>query len=184
MVFGLVLSELTNPQSPAPASDEITSAYRHTYVIDETPGTSGGRTIRISRSGSAAGAHGGRSGTASVARRSSAPVAHAAQVRRASGVRMARYAVQEGDTLIGIARKVYGPGHERQYRRIFQANQRVLSDEGTVRPGQVLVIPPLSYDWPAPGRPAGTSASSVEPRPRPPSRNATTRRISGTFPVR
>lgn len=155
VVFGLVLSELTNPQSPAPASDEIGSVYKHTYVIDDTPGASGGRTIRVSRIRSAAEAHGGRSGTASPARRSSAPAAHAAQVRRASGDRMARYAVQQGDTLIGIARKVYGPRHERQYRRIFQANQRILSDEGAVRPGQVLVIPPLSHNWPAPGRPAG-----------------------------
>ncbi|MBL7132980.1 MAG: LysM peptidoglycan-binding domain-containing protein [Phycisphaerae bacterium] len=161
VVFGLVLSELTTPESPAPASEQIGSAYRHTYVIDETPGASGGRTIRISRSGSAAEAHSGRSGTASPARRSSAPAAHAAQVRRASGDRMARYAVQQGDTLIGIARKVYGPGHERQYRRIFQANQQVLSDEGTVRPGQVLVIPSLRYNRPAPGRPAGPDFGQI-----------------------
>jgi len=60
---------------------------------------------------------------------------------RAAGPK--RYTVQPNDTLIKIARKVYGRDNWRQYKRIFDANRRTLKAEGVVRPGQVLVIPPL-----------------------------------------
>lgn len=166
VVFGLVLSELTTPQSSAvtPSSDKINRTPKHTYVIDETRGASGERTIRISRSRGAAESRRDRPVAAPAARRRSTPPAQAAQVRRAPTARMARYAVRRGDTLIGIARKVYGPDHERQYKLIFQANRRILSDESAVRPGQVLVIPPLSDNSPASGRTAGAPAESAHPR--------------------
>lgn len=174
VVFGLVLSELTTPESAAvaPASDKINLTPKHTYVIDETRGASGERTVRISRGGIAAESRDDRRGAAPAPRRTGAapaprrrstPPAHAARIRRAPTARIARYAVQRGDTLIGIARKVYGPAHEQQYRRIFQANRRILSDESTVSPGQVLVIPPLSDNSPASGRPAGTPAETRQP---------------------
>ena len=157
VVFGLVLSELTDSEAPVPVSDEIATAYRHTYVIDETPDASGERTVRISRRQAAVQGRGGSGAVPAAARRSGGAAVHAAQVRSAPAQGATRYAVRQGDTLIGIARRVYGPGRERQYRRIFQANRRILSDEGAVRPGQVLVIPPLTYSSPEPA-PTGARA--------------------------
>lgn len=61
------------------------------------------------------------------------------------------YTVQEGDSLIKIAGKVYGVENWRQYKRIFEANRDRLPDESTVTPGQQLVIPPL----PSAAAPAG-----------------------------
>ncbi|MCX7817977.1 MAG: LysM peptidoglycan-binding domain-containing protein [Kiritimatiellae bacterium] len=49
------------------------------------------------------------------------------------------YTVQSGDTLAAIAAKVYGDAN--QWRRIYDANKSQLSGPGSVRPGQVLVIP-------------------------------------------
>jgi len=53
------------------------------------------------------------------------------------------YVVQAGDTLTRIARKIYGPGKDRQYKRIFEANRDVLRSESDVLIGQELIIPPL-----------------------------------------
>ena len=159
VVFGLVLSELTDSEATVPVSDEIATAYPHTYVINETRGTTGQRNVRISRRQAAVQGRGGSGAVPAAARRSGAPAVHAAQVRSAPAQGATRYAVRQGDTLIGIARRVYGPGRERQYRRIFQANRRILSDEGAVRPGQVLVIPPLTYSSP---EPAPTGARTDE----------------------
>jgi hypothetical protein len=50
------------------------------------------------------------------------------------------YAVQPGDTLIGISLKVYGD--RRYWRTIFEANRDLLDDPGRIHPGQVLRIPP------------------------------------------
>ncbi len=55
-----------------------------------------------------------------------------------------RYTVRAGDNLIAIARRVYGRDHESEYTRIYQANRDKMRDESTVRPGQVLTIPPLA----------------------------------------
>jgi nucleoid-associated protein YgaU len=65
------------------------------------------------------------------------------------------YLAAPGDTLIGIARKVYGAGHEDEYVRIFEANRDRLPDASTVRAGQELVIPPLQG---ASGPPAAARA--------------------------
>lgn len=51
------------------------------------------------------------------------------------------YTVQPGDSLSLIARQVYGKSH--LWTLIFEANRDILSDPGMIRPGQVLVIPPL-----------------------------------------
>ncbi len=55
-----------------------------------------------------------------------------------------RYHVVAGDRLSTIAVKVYGPGQEDEYWRIFQANRFQLDDPGDIYPGQMLIIPPLS----------------------------------------
>ncbi len=68
-------------------------------------------------------------GTSGLARPSPAPAVAQAQT----------YTVQSGDTLSVIAGKVYNDPNE--WRRIFDANKGVLSGPGSVRPGQVLVIP-------------------------------------------
>lgn len=49
------------------------------------------------------------------------------------------YTVQSGDTLAAIAVKMYGDAN--QWRRIYDANKSQLPGPGSVRPGQVLVIP-------------------------------------------
>jgi len=54
------------------------------------------------------------------------------------------YTVRPGDTLIRIARKVYGPERGDEYSRIYQANRDVLADESSVYVGQKLRIPPFA----------------------------------------
>lgn len=51
------------------------------------------------------------------------------------------YAVQQGDTLEKIAATVYGDS--RQWKRIFEANRKVLRSPDRIYVGQKLVIPPL-----------------------------------------
>lgn len=53
------------------------------------------------------------------------------------------YVVQSNDSLAKIARKMYGQGGADFYRIIYEANKDVLTDERTIRVGQVLVIPSL-----------------------------------------
>lgn len=48
------------------------------------------------------------------------------------------YTVESGDTLSGIAQKMYGNG---DYMKIFEANKPLLSDPNKIYPGQVLRIP-------------------------------------------
>ena len=54
-----------------------------------------------------------------------------------------KYIVRKEDSLIGIARQEYGESRWQEYKRIFKANRGILSNESALRPGQVLVIPPL-----------------------------------------
>lgn len=49
------------------------------------------------------------------------------------------YTVEPGDTLSGIAKKVYGNGNK--YMKIFQANTDILKNPDQIKPGQVLKIP-------------------------------------------
>ncbi len=51
------------------------------------------------------------------------------------------YTVQPGDSLSVIARQVYGKSS--LWTIIFEANRATLSDPRLIRPGQVLIIPPL-----------------------------------------
>ncbi len=52
------------------------------------------------------------------------------------------HTVERGDTLSGIAKKVYGKGSK--YMVIFEANKPMLEDPDKIYPGQVLRIPPLA----------------------------------------
>ena len=49
------------------------------------------------------------------------------------------YTVQSGDTLSGIAKKLFGNAND--YMEIFNANRDQLSDPDKIKPGQVLKIP-------------------------------------------
>ena len=65
--------------------------------------------------------------------------------RSASAAAQARtYTVQPGDSLIKIARKVYGADQGDAYKQILQANRDKLTDASFVSAGEVLVIPELS----------------------------------------
>ena len=66
--------------------------------------------------------------------------------------RPATYKVQPGDTLIRIARKLWGREHEGKYTLIFQANRDKLKDASTLSPGQELAIPALQ-ETPRPAPP-------------------------------
>jgi len=50
------------------------------------------------------------------------------------------YRVKKGDTLSGIARKLYGDPHA--WRPIFEANRDILSSPDKLRPDMTLTIPP------------------------------------------
>jgi nucleoid-associated protein YgaU len=54
------------------------------------------------------------------------------------------YTVQAGDTLSGIAKKLYG--HANDYMDIFNANKDQLTDPDKIKPGQVLKIPQHSHN--------------------------------------
>jgi len=57
------------------------------------------------------------------------------------------YTVRTGDNLSVIAKRFYGEQHGNKIRninRIFRANRSVLKSPNNVRPGQQLIIPPLS----------------------------------------
>jgi nucleoid-associated protein YgaU len=81
------------------------------------------------------------------------------------------YTVQHGDTLIGIARKCYGPEHGDQWRRILEANRAQIPSAEALRPMLRLRIPPLPgarpplAGPPAPGAGPGPSQPAVD---RPP----------------
>ena len=51
------------------------------------------------------------------------------------------YPVEKGDTLSGIAKKLYGDANK--YMQIFEANKPMLSHPDKIYPGQVLRVPPL-----------------------------------------
>ena len=49
------------------------------------------------------------------------------------------YVARRGDTLWDIAKQIYGDPY--QYRRLFEANPRVLASPEHIFPGQVLRVP-------------------------------------------
>ena len=52
------------------------------------------------------------------------------------------YPVEKGDTLSGIAKRLYGDPNK--YMKIFEANTPMLSHPDKTYPGQVLRVPPLA----------------------------------------
>lgn len=56
-----------------------------------------------------------------------------------TGARSDSYQVQRGDTLSGIAGKVYNDPN--QWNKIFDANRNVLPSPASIREGQTLIIP-------------------------------------------
>lgn len=51
------------------------------------------------------------------------------------------YPVEKGETLSGIAKRLYGDSNK--YMKIFEANKPMLKDPDKIYPGQVLRVPPL-----------------------------------------
>ena len=56
-----------------------------------------------------------------------------------SGQSSRTYRVKEGDTLVSIARRLYGDGAK--YREIFEANREVLASPNRLPTGVLLQIP-------------------------------------------
>ncbi len=152
IMFGVLMSELTGgsaaPPIEEPASGGAVNEYAWAPVIEEIPAAKPEVMERLSAT------------TQDEREQDEEPVA-IVRVERSSGdgesqqartdaARTVRrrgerkYTVKPSDMLIKIARKVYGPGHEDEYKRIYQANRNILSSESLVIAGQELVIPPLS----------------------------------------
>lgn len=53
------------------------------------------------------------------------------------------YTVKAGDTLIGIAEKIYGEGSKSTYMDIYEANKDLIGpDPDIIKEGMILKIPP------------------------------------------
>ena len=59
----------------------------------------------------------------------------------AGNVSNTNYVVQSGDNLWKIAKKAYGQGY--YWKKVYEANQKVISNPGSIRVGQNLYIPVL-----------------------------------------
>ncbi len=73
------------------------------------------------------------------------------------------YVVAEGDTLGGIAKKLYGPeqgNKSANITRIFQANRQTLKSPDDIYVGQKLTIPPLGASGPAANKSENESSLS------------------------
>ena len=129
--FGVVLQEIKDTSSPTgrsgPPAGRFTS-YSLAPAVDRTL-SERSPTPRPPRPGPTRSELASHDGSVRDARRPAA----AAQT----------YEVQSNDSLAKIARKIYGQGGADFYRIIYEANRDVLTDEKTIRVGQVLVIPPL-----------------------------------------
>lgn len=136
--FGLILGELTHTEAPSftPASirdvDYLGREVTRRPISDE-------RTVRRQRPRRASGE--ARRGRRAVRRSPSSPQGPA-PARRPDRTQRT-YVTRRGDTLISIARRQYGRGHEGEYRRIYEANRHVLRSVDNVPVGKTLVIPEL-----------------------------------------
>ena len=104
--------------------------------------------------------------------------AGAARRSRPASPRVRTYKVRRGDTLIRIARKVYGRGREEAYLRIYNANRDKMRNPSRVLVGVVLVIPPLA---PAAPGPSGRQDVARAPRRQPHYREMTLEALAGQF---
>jgi len=168
VMFGLVLSELTDdsPQPPGldeSADDEVATTVEHfpsvlradtgrmELAAAERAVTVADRPAQPERSTVQSRLLRGAGGSATAGRQLPTGPQPSACLAGEVGRAARRYVVKADDSLIRIARKVYGRGHEQQYKLIFQANRDVLADESTLRVGQELVIPPLPQAQALPG---------------------------------
>lgn len=104
--------------------------------------------------------------------------AGAARRSRLAGPRVRTYRVRRGDTLIRIARKVYGRGREEAYLRIYNANRDKMRNPSRVLVGVVLVIPPLGLTSPGP---SGRQDVARARRRQPHYREMTLEALAGHF---
>jgi len=83
--------------------------------------------------------------------------------QRAAEPSQPAYTVAKGDSFISIARKVYGPDGDRQWRRLWEVNKKTVKDPDVLKVGQTLVVPMI------PGLPAvaGKGAPAAERRSEP-----------------
>lgn len=120
-----MIAEIQKRASPAVGAGDGRSRATAT---DATAAGAGGRARTASAGAPASGA--GTSTAGSLKPPTPAPaVAHTRT-----------YTVQSGDTLSIISSRVYNDGSA--WRKIFEANKGILPQPGSLRPGQVLVIPP------------------------------------------
>ena len=74
--------------------------------------------------------------------RTASTTAESASGKKATASSGSTYTVQKGDTLFGIARKVYGSAGDAEIRRIVAANSGTLKSKDTpLKPGMKLAIP-------------------------------------------
>jgi nucleoid-associated protein YgaU len=73
--------------------------------------------------------------------------------------RAIRHTVQRGETLIGLARRYYGPDRDQMYTRIYEANGEVIPDPNNLPVGQEILIPAAGAERPGPDR-----RETVQPR--------------------
>ncbi len=154
ILFGVLMSELTGRPSAPPIDDpmgnEDINEYVWAPVVEEIPAPRPQRIERLSATVEDDGGEDGEPAAVVQVETDSGRDAQAAhQSERRPAAEQARrrpaktYTVQPNDNLIKIAKKVYGPGHKDEYKRIYKANRNVLSSESLVVEGQELVIPPL-----------------------------------------
>lgn len=196
VMFGLVLTELTGTTwrapvaQPAPSQD--VGAYAHTPVIEDAApaggvmngGDGAGRAPGEAADAGAIdegvvesalasrGVHEGLVESEIRPRRTvlaaTGPGAGGVAARAGDPPPAGRrtYKVQPNDTLYKVARQVYGPGNEKHYRLILEANRSLIRNEDLLLAGTELVIPPAPSAGPA--TPSGSdrapwSAPAVRP---------------------
>ncbi|HAU38074.1 MAG TPA: hypothetical protein DCX07_10215 [Phycisphaerales bacterium] len=181
VAFGLVLSELTGtgkPPSPAVASTDNVAPESWSPVIElnvapsppaepvatrEAAPSPEPATVAVSLEPSQDLPVGAVVRAEVLPRSAETPATATSEPAPAPAART--YVVRAGDSLIKIARTVYGAGREREYKRIYEANKNLMPDEATVIVGQELTIPPLpgAAPTPAPVRPATTVVEAPRP---------------------
>ncbi len=82
------------------------------------------------------------------------------QNRRPPAEQIAIHRIVTGDTLIGLARKYYGPGSDELYQRIYEANRQIITDPNSLPVGKEIRIPPRPEGSPEPATRQGPRQQS------------------------